>query len=227
VKRCAIGMFALALMVAGCSAKAPASAPPPKPVSGGPALEAILLSPNVVNQVMDTTGMMTHPLATQMGDHRDLLPNLNCLGVWQVDEAGVYGSDGWSAMRQVMMRSPDTEQWDDLAVQSVVAYHSIDDARKFFTDSAERWSRCTNHHVNITLNGTKLPKWASGDLIKTVDRLSIPVSRGSDDQTRACQRVLSIAANVVVDVQACKPPEQSPVTQAAAIADVIESALPR
>jgi hypothetical protein len=227
VKRCAFGVLALVLALAGCSDKAPASAPIPQSVTGGPALEAILLSPNAVDQTMGTAGMATHPPAAQMGDHRNLLPNLNCLGVWQVDEVGVYGSGDWGAMRQVMMRSPDTEQWDNLAVQSVVAYHSVDGARKFFTDSAERWSKCTNHHVNITLNGTKLPRWTSGNLTKTVDRLAIPVTRGSDDQARSCQRVLSIAANVVVDVQACKPLQQSPVTAAAAIADQIESALPR
>ncbi|MET0698042.1 MAG: sensor domain-containing protein [Mycobacterium sp.] len=227
MKRRAVGVFALALTLAGCSTNAPAATPTPKLVSGGPAVEAVLLSPNAVNQAMGTAGMITHPPASQMGDHRDLLPNLNCLGVWQVDEVGVYGSSDWGAMRQVMMRSPDTEQWDDLAVQSVVAYHSVDGARKFFTESADRWSKCTNHHVNITLNGIKLPRWTSGELTKTVDRLAIPVTRGSDAQTRSCQRVLSIAVNVIIDVQACKPPRPAPVTQAAAIADQIEAALPK
>ncbi len=124
------------------------------------------------------------------------------------------------------MRSPDNDQWDNLLVQSVVAYHSVDDARKFFTESSERWSKCTNHHVNITLNGTPLPKWTSGELTKTDSRLAIPVTRGSDADTRACQRVLAIAVNVIIDVQACKP-QGSTVTQAATITDKIESALPK
>lgn len=226
MNRRVIGVLALTLTLAGCSENAPASSPTPRLVVGGPAVEALVLSPDAVNQVMETTGMTPHPPATEMGDHRDLLPNLNCLGVWQVDEVGVYGSSGWGALRQVMMRSPDTDQWDNLAVQSVLAYHSIDDARKFFAESAERWSKCTNHHVNITLNGIKLPKWTSGELTKTDNRLAIPVTRGSDDQTRSCQRVLSIAVNVIVDVQACKP-LGSAVTQAGTIADRIESAIPR
>ncbi len=189
------------------------------------ALEAMLLSPKDIDAVMATSGMTPQALVTQMGDHRQLLPNLNCLGVWQVDEVGVYGDSGWSALRQVMMRTPNAEQWDDLVVQSVVTYHSVEDARKFFTESADRWSKCTNHHVNITLNGTPLPKWLSGDLTKTDNRLAIPVTRGSGDQTRACQRVLSVAVNVVIDVQACTA-AGSTVTQAGTIADRIESALP-
>jgi hypothetical protein len=125
-----------------------------------------------------------------------------------------------------MMRSPDSEQWDTLVVQSVVTYHSVDDATKFFTESSDRWSKCTDHHVNITLNGIPLPKWFSGDLAKTGNRLTIPVTRGSGDQIRACQRVLALAVNVIIDVQACKP-KGSVVTQAGTIADRIESALPR
>jgi PknH-like extracellular domain len=223
--RCAIGTLALGLALAGCSQRTPpAAAPPPKLVQNN-ALEEVLLSPKDVDQVLGTTGMTPHTLVTQMGDHRDLLPNLNCLGVWQVDEAGVYGQSGWNALQQVMMRSPDSDAWDNLAVQSVVAYHSADDARKFFTESADRWSKCTNHHVNITLNGAPLPKWTSGELTKTDNRLAIPVTRGSDAATRACQRVLSIARNVITDVQVCMP-AGSTVTQAAAIADRIESAFP-
>lgn len=225
MSRRAIGVLALVLVLAGCSAKAPTAAPAPKMVETA-ALEGMLLSPKDIDQVMATTGMIPHSPVTQMGDHRQLLPNLNCLGVWQVDEVGVYGPSGWSALRQVMMRSPDSERWDNLVVQSVVSYHSVDDAKKFFTESSDRWSKCTNHHVNITLNDTPLPKWLSGDLTKTDTRLAIPVTRGSGDQVRACQRVLSLAVNVIIDVQACKP-AGSTVTQAGVIADRIESALPK
>lgn len=224
-RRCAIGMLALGLALAGCSHNAPAATAPPKLVESG-ALQAMLLSPKDIDQVMETTGMTPHSLVTQMGDHRNLLPNLNCLGVWQVDEVGVYGDSGWNALQQAMMRSPDNDQWDNLVVQSVVAYHSVDDAKRFFTESSDRWSKCANHHVNITLNGTPLPKWTSGELTKTDTRLAIPVTRGSDATTRACQRVLSIARNVITDVQACKP-QGSTVTQAATIADRIESAIPK
>jgi hypothetical protein len=224
VSRRAIGVLAVVLALAGCSSNKTATAPPKLVETDG--LEALLLSPKDVDQVMGTTGMTPHEVVTQMGDHRQLLPNLNCLGVWQVDEVGVYGDSGWSAMRQVMMRTPDVEQWNDLAVQSVVAYHSVEDAKKFFTESADRWSKCTNHHVNITLNDTPLPKWLSGDLTKTDTRLSIPATRGTGDQTRACQRVLALAVNVIIDVQACMAAGTT-VTQAATIADRIESAIPK
>ncbi len=153
------------------------------------ALPGLLLSADDVNGIMETTGMTPHPPVAQMGDHRNLLPNLNCLGVWQVNEAPIYESSHWKTVRQQMFRAPDTDQWDNLVVQSVVSYRTADAAREFFTESTDRWSKCTNHNVNIQLNGQALPAWHSGELTKTDTRLAIPYTRGAGDQTqvvRAC-----------------------------------------
>jgi hypothetical protein len=81
--------------------------------------------------------------------------------------------------------------------------------------------------LNIQLNGQALPKWVSGALTKTDNELAIPYTRGTGDQTRSCQRVLSLVANLILDIQACKPQQQSAVTQAVDVADKIKSKLPR
>jgi PknH-like extracellular domain len=226
VKRCLFGALALSFALAGCGGGAAQVASEPKLVPDS-ALTGLLLSPDDLNAIMGTSGMTPHPPVSQMSDHRNLLPNLNCLGVWQVTESSIYESSHWKSVRQQMSRVPDTDQWDSLVVQSVVSYTTIDGARGFFTDSTGRWSKCANHNVNIQLNGQPLPAWRSGDLTKTGTRLAIPYTRGSGDQTRSCQHVLSMAANLILDIQACKPQQQSAVTQAAAIADKIESKLPR
>ena len=114
-----------------------------------------------------------------------------------------------------------------LVVQSVVSYHTADAARDFFTESTDRWSKCTNHNVNIQLNGQALPAWHSGELTKTHTRLAIPYTRGAGDQTRWCEHALSVVANLILDIQACKPQQQSTVTQAAAVADKIEAKGPQ
>ena len=186
----------------------------------------MLLTVPEVNTIMGTDSMKPHQPVSQMGDHRNLLPNLNCLGVWQVNEAPIYESSHWKSVRQQLLRTPDTDVWDSLVVQSIVSYRTVDAARGFFTDSTDRWSKCTNHNVNIRLNEKPLPAWKSGDLTKTDTRLSMPYTRGSGDQTRSCQRDLSIVANLILDIQACKPQQQDAVTQAADIADKIESKIP-
>jgi len=112
-------------------------------------------------------------------------------------------------------------------VATVASYRTADAAREFFTESTDRWSQCANHKLNIQLNGQKLPAWRSGDLTKTDTRLAMPYTRGTDDQTRSCQRVLSIAANLILDIQACTPQQQSPITKADAVADTIVPKLRR
>ena len=227
MKRCAVGAFALGFALAGCAGGATTGASQPSKSVPDSALTGLLLTADEVNAVMGTSGMTPHPPVAQMDDHRNLLPNLNCLGVWQVNEAPIYEPSHWKSVRQQMLRVPDTDQWNSLVVQSVVSYLTADAARAFFTESTDRWSKCTNHHVNIRLNDAPLPAWFSGDLTKTDTQLAMPYTRGAGDQTRSCQRALAVAANLILDVQACKPQQQAPVTQAADIADKIEAKLPR
>lgn len=214
----------LVLLATSCSGNGDKAQGPPKDVPKS-ALEGLLLSTEDVNSLMGTDGMVAHPAVTEMGDHRNLLPNLNCLGAWQVNESAIYG-DHWAAMRQVLLRAPDNDNWDNLLVQSVVIFPSAQDANDFLGQSAERWSKCTDHKVNITLNGKPLPKWKSGALTKTDSELTLPFTRVDGDQIRACQRALAVAANLVMDIQACRPAGSS-VTQAADVVDKITAAMPR
>jgi hypothetical protein len=227
VKRCLFGALALTFALAGCGGGGATGASEPPKLVPDSALPELLLSADDLNAIMETTGMTAHPPVSQMGDHRNLLPNLNCLGVWQVNEAPIYESSHWKSVRQQMVRTPDTDGWDSLVVQSIVSYRTADSAREFFAESTDRWSKCTNHNVNIQLNGQTLPGWRSGDLTKTDNQLAVPYTRSSGDQTRSCQRALVLAANLILDIQACKPQRQSAVTQAVDIADKIESKLAR
>lgn len=214
-----------ALTLTACANQA---TPPPAAADLVPAkaLDPALLSAAEVDSAMGTTGMVAHPRVDVMSDHRNLLPNLNCLGIWQVNEAGVYGKDGWVALRQELLRSPDTDAWQNLVVQSVVNYPSTDAARDFFTQSADRWSKCTDHNVNITLNDQPLPKWRSGALTKTATELAIPFTRGDAVGLASCQRALKVENNVIVDVQACTR-DASTGTKAVTVADQIAAKLPR
>ena len=55
----------------------------------------------------------------------------------------------------------------------------------------------------------------------------MPYTRGTGDQMRSCQRVLEVAANVILDIQACKPQQQAAVTAADDVADKIVAKFPR
>jgi hypothetical protein len=219
----------IGLAIAGCSSEPKTPPAPTTPaIVADRDLDGLLRSASDIDAVMHTTGITPHPASSQMADNRNLLPNLNCLGVWQVDEAAIYGerggTDGWSAMRQQLLRTPDADTWDALVVQSVVSYPAPDAAQAFFSQSADHWSKCTDHNVNITLNDRPLPKWHSGRLEATDTRLAMPIARGTGTDSRSCQHVLAVESNVVIDVEACTPPVPA-VTQAADIASAIAAAI--
>jgi hypothetical protein len=225
VKRFAFGALALSCVLAGCGGAA--SGASEAKLVPDTALTASLATAEELNTIMGTSGMIAHRPVSQMGDHRNLLPNLNCLGVWQVNEAPIYESSHWKSVRQQVIRVPDADDWNYLVVQSAVSYRTADGARQFLAESTDRWSKCSKHTLNIQLNGQALPGWRSGDLTKTDTRLALPYTRTSGDQVRSCQRVLQVAANVILDVQACKPQQQGAITAAADVADKIVSKFPR
>lgn len=223
-----LAALTVVLVLAGCGGNTTGGRPSgPKSVADNN-LADLLLSGNEVNTIMGTSGMTPRgAVVTVMADNRNLLPNLNCLGVWQVTQTSIYDPSRWKALRQQLLRVPDSDQWDYQVVESVVSYATPDAARAFFDESADRWGKCTNHHVNITLNDGKLPPFLSGELAKTDDRLSMPYTRGADASTRTCQHVLGVAANVVMDIQACKPQQADPISSAMDVADAIESKMAR
>jgi PknH-like extracellular domain len=213
-------VVALVGVFAGCSnaSQGRTSAPSTVPAN---ALDGLLLSANTINDVMGTTNMVANPPFTNLGQHSNLLPNKNCLGIWEVGEATIYG-DNLSGFRGQDLQQPATGAWDDRVVQAVASYPGTDAARAFFVASSDRWSKCTNHRVNITLNDQQLPSLWFGNLTKTDTELAIPVTEGGGESQKSCQRVLAVANNVIIDVAACS---RNATDQAATIAGKIKEHL--
>jgi len=218
--RHAAAALAVGITLAGCAGGSPQRpTPPPVPT---PALNGLLLSAGEINAVMGTTNITPHPTFTQMADHRNLLPNLNCLGIWQIGEAAIYGSSGYVAVRDQVLREPDADDWNSLVEQAVVSYPSADAAKKFYAESTDRWSKCSNHHVSIAYTGYPQTAWGFGPLTDTDTELTMPLSR-SRNGGRACQRALAVDNNVIIDVAACG---QAINNQASTIVAKIRSRIP-
>jgi PknH-like extracellular domain len=67
-----------------------------------------------------------------------------------------------------------------------------------------------------------MPQLWFGDLSETGAELAIPVVEGAGENQRSCQRVLSVANNVIIDVAACS---RNATDQAATIAHKIKERL--
>ncbi|MBV9514257.1 MAG: sensor domain-containing protein [Mycobacteriaceae bacterium] len=216
-------VLVLVAAIAGCSKATPgrASAPSVVPAS---ALEGLLLSASDINAVMGTTAIVANTPFTNLGQHSNLLPNKNCLGIWEVGEDAIYRDSKPTAFRGQDLQQPATGAWDAKVVQGVAVYPGADASGAFFAASADRWSKCTNHHVNMTVNDQPMPKLFFGNLTKTDTQLAIPVVEGEGDGQRQCQRVLSVADNLIIDVAACS---RTATDQAATIAGKIKDRIGR
>jgi PknH-like extracellular domain len=193
----------------------------PPPLVPASALDNMLLNPDDINKIMGAALVPNPPFTAFVDDDRYLVPNLNCLGIVQVGERAIYGDSKFTAVRGQQLRQPDTDLWDSLVVQAAVIYASPDAAKAFFAASSDRWSKCTNHRVNITLNDQPKVTWFFGNLTKTDTSLTMPVTRGQNE--RSCDRMLSVANNVIVDVRACG---HAITNQATAIAQKITERIP-
>ena len=208
--------------VAGCSGGGAATHPSPaKPVPTW-ALDGLLLNAGDINAILGTTAMTPSQSFNQMRDHSNLLPNLNCLGIWDIGEKAIYGSSGFTAVRGQALRQPDTAQWDHFVVEAVVSFASAAPAQAFFRQSADRWSHCSNHHVNMTENDHPFTAWTFGNLSVSATEITMPLTRGGDPG-RPCQRSLAVDSNVIIDVATCG---QGVTDQASSIVDKIRSRIP-
>lgn len=200
--RHALAVLAAGIAVAACGSGATATHPSttPKMVPAS-ALDGLLPSVSDVSAVMGTA-MAPHKSFSTTSDHRHLLPNLNCLGIWQIGENAIYGPSNFTSIRGQVLRAPDTDNWNALVIQAVALYASADAAKKFFADSADRWSKCSNHRVNMNTIGQSPTTFMFGALTKTDTELTTPVN-STGVGGRACQRALVVDDNVIIDVAAC------------------------
>jgi PknH-like extracellular domain len=212
-------MLALIALVTACGSGASEKSKPPAPAPAS-ALANMLLSADDINKLMGTTLVPNPPFTTLMDD-RLLVPNVNCLGIMQVAEQAIYGDSHMTAIRGQRLRQPDSDDWDALVVQAAAVYPSSVDAKAFFAASADRWSKCTNHRVNITLNDQPKVTWFFGNLVKSDTSLTMSVTRGQNE--RSCGRVLSVENNIIVDVRACG---HAATNQATAISHKITQRIP-
>lgn len=201
--RAAAALVVLAALNA-CSSPAQDQKPqPPPPLKVLPPadLDSLLLSANDINAVMGTNALVADQTSSELIDDRNILPNLNCLGILQVAQKGIYGDSGLSGVRSQRLRQPPADTWDSLVMQAALAYPTPEAAKSVFDESSDRWSKCTHHRVNITINDQPVKTFWFADLTKSSTDLSMTVTQGQNE--RSCQHALSLASNVIVDVRAC------------------------
>ncbi|QEM45703.1 sensor domain-containing protein [Mycolicibacterium grossiae] len=173
-----------------------------------------LLTTEEADAAMHTSGMTVDTtMSSMVGDSGNVEPAA-CLPAASVAQDGVYAGSGWDAVRVQSLHEPG-EDFDHLLHQAVVEFPAPRDAAAFYADSIGTWAACTGTYT-YTPTGVI---WNVGE--STQDGAVLTVSTSQQDATWLCQRALSAAAAVVVDVLTCSGDDRSAMAAAATVAQQI------
>jgi serine/threonine kinase PknH len=206
------------------SAPPPQPAPPSNPISSAPqspqspppsALNGLLLSVDQINTAMNTTGMSSVGTMSAMPDNSSFVSDQACLALSAAVQAKTYAGSGYSAVQAQVVAKPQQSTVD----QAVVSFPSAQDAASFFTASTQSWQACSNRQFTLAANGNSQEQTV-GPVSNTNGMLSATVTPANS--LGVCERALTVADKVAVDVTTCMGPQGAGVTIAHQIAAKVQ-----
>jgi hypothetical protein len=182
------------ILAAACSGtdKTTATTTSAAPVAAA-ALDGLLLTPDQINTVMGANGISVSQTLTTMFEGSTGIDNQDCLPLLAAQPA-VYAGSGWTAVRLQYLQEPGDNPTHSVT-QAVVSFPSANDAANFFTTSARRWPACRQYG-----SGATHAQISVGPIANTNGILS---TTKKSDNGPACQRALTVANNVAIDITAC------------------------
>lgn len=150
---------------------------------------------------MGNTGLAVGGTVGQMIDVASMVPDKACEPIASPVGDDVYEGSGWSAVvGQVLLEPGNT--YSHVVDQFVVSFPSAQAAGAFYTTSAQQWSACANRQYTNEKFGQQLVHTV-GPISNTDGTLSVTQTQPHGETTFTCQRALTVAGDVVIDVAAC------------------------
>jgi serine/threonine-protein kinase len=145
----------------------------------------------------------------------------DCISVMTPGEESVYRGSGY---RSVFGRVDDDPSARRTSV-GVAAFDGAEEAHRFVTAQVESWRGCAGKPLTVKLIGPPVT-WTADTPVRSngVDVVSREQEQG---QGYACGRGIASWSNVVADVLVCSPDGTSVAAQAAAVANLTLSRIPR
>src|ERR1700730_6488960 len=213
----ALALGAIGALAAGCGATNPGtpaptttSAPAPAPPVGVAGLDALLLTDAEVNTAMGVTGMtVASGTINTMDDDSANTSDKPCLFAVGAVQDKVYAGSGWTAVRTQMALNPlDNNMLSPIVTEGLVLFSSAHDAAAFFTASAQSWPACSDRRYTFSRLGAS-DVWTVGPISKTNGTLSTARTKEGGNGW-ACQRALTVANNVAIDILTCSNKQNDP-----------------
>ena len=164
-------------------------------------LQGLLLSPEQISAAMGTTELVVNGTTGTMPDIADQVPDEACRPIVSPAESQAYRGSGWSTMLGQVLAEPGP-RFRHRVEQTVVSFPSANEASAFFTASAQSWPACADRHFNVVAMGTDMAHTA-GPVSNTNGTLSVTQNQDGVELVFSCQRALTVANNIVIDIAAC------------------------
>ncbi|BBX95602.1 hypothetical protein MLAC_08960 [Mycobacterium lacus] len=177
----------------------PTPAKPKKPVPED-RLSALLLTASEVNYVMGSSNMQPGKPITSMDSSPVTLSLPDCQGALYTTQDPVYAGSGYTGISGLVSSEPG-DNYDHWVNQAAVTFPSADKAKAFLQSTVNKWKACAGKTVTVT-NKSKTYRWTFADVYGQPPKITmVDTQEGADGWE--CQRAMSVANNVVVDVNAC------------------------
>ena len=173
--------------------------PPPDPLPAE-RLSALLLGPSDINSVMGSSTMEPGKPIQSMDTSSVTLSSPDCQGALYTSQDPVYAGTGYTGVSGLVSSEPG-DNYDHWVNQAVVAFPSADKAKAFLQTTADKWKACAGKTVTVTNKG-KTFRWTFAQINGSPPKVTVlDTQEGADGWE--CQRAMSQANNVIVDVNAC------------------------
>lgn len=170
-------------------------------------LPQLLLSADAISTGLSTPGMVALPVKTTKDPAAEPVINpLECSTTWSPGLDWTYQISGYIAMAHQQVNEQPTPNHG--FVQAVVAFPDAAGAQKSYADQVKAWRQCQNQTVTAHLNlngGPKDQTAVMGAPTETNGMATLPITPDIGLPGLMCERALTVAGNVVVDVRSCSP----------------------
>jgi hypothetical protein len=175
----------------------------PGPPGAGATLDGLLLSPDQISTTVGATGMTVHHNTTTLYDDSANVADQACRSRAGPLMAPAYAGSGWSAFREQVL-SDAGDRWPRQVDQGVVLFSPARDAIAFFAASAQQWPVCSNRLLTFSEAGQPDNVYAVGPVSNINGTLSYTTTQPVINLgVWTCQRALTVANDVVIDIDAC------------------------
>jgi PknH-like extracellular domain len=190
-----------------------------------PRLAGLLLDPDQLTSLVHGTRMTLRAPIEEMSRSTVVLSDPECLSAYTPIQATVYQRTNWMAVQGQVLddAASASDPGNNALLQAVVAFRDATSAQQFFGQAKSQWSGCANRPLTVFRPGHAAATYDFGTLAATDTSLSVTQTLKGD--RFACQRVMGLANNVIIDTLWCGTDTAEQAGQIVAkIADAISQA---